>query len=94
MPHGTGSAIAYTVVLLVCGMADNVLKPLMLSRGADAPMRVILLGALGGMANTGILGRFVGATLLALGCQIFMSWVAISAGTESAAEESDPTPGA
>ena len=69
-------AITHTVVLLVAGMADNVLKPLMLGRGVDAPMPVILLGALGGMAAAGILGMFVGATLLALGYQIFMSWVA------------------
>ena len=48
----------------------------MLGRGVDAPMPVILLGALGGMAAAGILGMFVGATLLALGYQIFMSWVA------------------
>ena len=57
-------------------MTDNILKPLMLGRGVDAPMPVILLGALGGMAAAGILGMFVGATLLALGYQIFMGWVA------------------
>ena len=74
--YGTGAAVAYTIVLLLSGMADNVLKPLMLGRGVDAPMPVILLGALGGMATGGILGMFVGATLLALGYQIFMSWVA------------------
>ena len=34
------------------------------------------LGALGGMASAGILGMFVGATLLALGYQIFTTWVA------------------
>ncbi|MGB8145119.1 MAG: hypothetical protein WCF05_08115, partial [Chromatiaceae bacterium] len=50
--------------------------PLMLGRGVDAPMPVILLGALGGMATNGILGMFIGATLLALGYQIFMGWVA------------------
>jgi predicted PurR-regulated permease PerM len=54
---------------------DSVLKPLMLGRGVDAPMPVILLGALGGIATAGILGLFVGAVLLALGYQIFMSWV-------------------
>jgi predicted PurR-regulated permease PerM len=74
--YGTGAAILYTVLLVVSGMADNVLKPLMLGRGVDAPMPVILLGALGGMAAAGILGMFVGATLLALGYQIFMGWVA------------------
>jgi predicted PurR-regulated permease PerM len=74
--YGNGAAIAYTILLLVSGMADNILKPLMLGRGVDAPMPVILLGALGGMATGGILGMFVGATILALGYQIFMGWVA------------------
>jgi predicted PurR-regulated permease PerM len=74
--YGTGAAITYTILLLLAGMADNVLKPLMLGRGVDAPMPVVLLGALGGMAAAGILGMFVGATLLALGYQIFMGWVA------------------
>jgi len=73
--YGNVAAIAYTILLFVSGLADNVLKPLMLGRGVDAPMPVILLGALGGMADSGILGMFVGATLLALGYQIFMGWV-------------------
>lgn len=73
--YSTTAAISYSVLLFVSGMADNVLKPLMLGRGVDAPMPVILLGALGGMATTGILGMFIGATLLALGYQIFMGWV-------------------
>ena len=73
--YSTGAAVAYTVLLFLAGMADNVLKPLMLGRGVDAPMPVILIGALGGMATAGILGMFVGATLLALGYQIFMGWV-------------------
>jgi predicted PurR-regulated permease PerM len=74
--YGTAAAAAHTVTLLFAGMADNVLKPLMLGRGVDAPMPVILLGALGGMATAGIVGMFVGATLLALGYQLFMDWVA------------------
>ncbi len=67
---GTGEALIYTVFLLVCGMADIVLKPLMLGRGVDVPMPVILVGALGGMAADGIIGMFVGATVLALAWQL------------------------
>jgi predicted PurR-regulated permease PerM len=74
--YDTGPAVIYTVLLFVGGLADNVLKPLMLGRGVDAPMPVILIGALGGMATGGILGMFIGATVLALGYQIFMRWVA------------------
>ncbi len=74
--YDTGAAVVFTVLLLIAGVIDNVLKPLLLGRGVDAPMPVILLGALGGLAGAGILGMFVGATLLALGYQIFMAWVA------------------
>lgn len=81
------AAGGYTALLLICGMADNVLKPLMLARGVEAPMPVILLGALGGMATTGIVGMFVGATLLALGYQIFMGWVASNPDVPREAEE-------
>ena len=83
------AAIAYTVVLFLSGMTDNVLKPLMLGRGVDAPMPVILLGALGGMATAGILGMFVGATLLALGYQLFMGWVVANPNVEQAQAESN-----
>jgi predicted PurR-regulated permease PerM len=69
--HGNVESILYTALLL----ADNVLKPLMLGRGVDVPMPVILVGALGGMAAAGILGMFVGATLLALAYQMFKGWV-------------------
>jgi predicted PurR-regulated permease PerM len=74
--YSTGAAVAHTIILLVTGMADNVLKPLMLGRGVDVPMPVILFGALGGMASGGILGMFVGATALALGYELFKNWVA------------------
>ena len=88
--YSQGGAIAYTIVLLLSGLADNVLKPLMLGRGVDVPMPVILLGALGGMATGGILGMFVGATLLALGYQIFMSWVATNRDSNAAVPKTDP----
>lgn len=68
--------VVWTVYLLVAGMADNVLKPLLLGRGVEAPMPIILLGALGGMVSAGLIGLFVGAVVLALGYVIFMAWVA------------------
>ena len=83
--YGTTAAVIYTVLLFISGMLDNVLKPLLLGRGVDAPMPVILLGALGGLASAGILGMFVGATLLALGYQIFMWWVATNPDIPAAA---------
>jgi predicted PurR-regulated permease PerM len=83
--HSTTLTITYTILLLIGGILDNFLKPLLLGRGVDAPMPVILLGALGGLATTGILGMFVGAVFLALGYQAFMWWVANSADNVAAA---------
>ena len=82
--YSTGAAILHTIILLLTGMADNVLKPMMLGRGVDVPMPVILFGALGGMASGGILGMFVGATALALGYEIFVHWVATQPNSDPA----------
>ena len=86
--YGTIEAVIYQVLLAVAGMADNVLKPLMLARGVEAPMPVILLGALGGLAAEGILGMFVGATLLALGYQILVGLVASNPDMKGSEQES------
>ncbi len=80
--------VFFSIYLLIAGMADNVLKPLMLGRGVDAPMPVILIGALGGMVSGGLVGLFVGAVLLALAYVIFMDWVA--EGEETEAPETAP----
>jgi predicted PurR-regulated permease PerM len=71
----TTSNVIWTVYLVVAGLADNVLKPVLLGRGVDAPMPIVLIGALGGMVSAGIVGLFIGAVLLAVGYQIFMDWV-------------------
>lgn len=68
-------AIMFAIYTIVAGSVDNILKPFMLGRGVDAPMPVILLGALGGMATGGIIGLFLGSVMLALGYQLFMAWV-------------------
>jgi predicted PurR-regulated permease PerM len=71
----TVANIFFTIYLLLAGAADNVLKPLLLGRGVDVPMPIILLGALGGMVSAGIIGLFLGAVILAVGYQVFMEWV-------------------
>ncbi|MGD8416853.1 MAG: AI-2E family transporter [Pseudomonadales bacterium] len=72
---GTVNQIIWTVYLLLAGAADNVLKPMLLGRGVDVPMPVVLIGALGGMVSAGIVGLFIGAVILAVGYQLFMDWV-------------------
>lgn len=88
---GDGSAVSntiFSVYFVVAGMADNVLKPMLLGRGVDAPMPVILIGALGGMVTSGIIGLFLGAVLLAVGYKLFMNWV--DEGSAGSSTEEDP----
>ncbi len=75
----TTSNVVFSLYLIIAGMADNVLKPLLLGRGVDAPMPVILIGALGGMVTGGIIGLFAGAVVLAVSYQLFMEWIAVTA---------------
>ncbi|MEM8844021.1 MAG: AI-2E family transporter [Pseudomonadota bacterium] len=79
----TTSNIIYSIYLVLAGTSDAILKPLLLGRGVDAPMPIILIGAIGGMITSGIIGLFVGAVFLAVGYQIFMSWVHMN-------DQSDP----
>lgn len=65
----------FTIWLIAGGFSDQILKPMLLGRGVDAPMIIILIGALGGMMAGGLLGLFVGGVSLALGYKIFMEWV-------------------
>jgi predicted PurR-regulated permease PerM len=71
----TAVNVVFTIFFLIAALTDNVLKPMLLGRGVDAPMPVILIGALGGMITAGFIGLFIGAVLLAVGYQVFMGWV-------------------
>lgn len=72
----TAMNVVFTIYFMVAALSDNVLKPMLLGRGVDAPMPIILIGALGGMVSAGFIGLFIGAVVLAVGYKIFMSWVA------------------
>lgn len=67
--------IVLTVYFVIAMLADNVLKPMLLGKGVPVPMPVVLIGALGGMMTAGLIGLFLGATLLAVAYRIFMEWV-------------------
>ena len=71
----TGGAVVFTIWSLIAGASDNFLKPLLLGRGVDIPMLVILIGAIGGMIAGGIIGMFVGAVILALAYQLFVDFM-------------------
>lgn len=71
----TTAAVIFLVWSIFAGSCDTFLKPLLLGRGVEVPMLVILLGAIGGMMFAGIIGLFVGSVVLALGYQLFVEWI-------------------
>ncbi|TKB47077.1 AI-2E family transporter [Thalassotalea mangrovi] len=75
---GTTAASIFLVWALIVSFSDAILKPMLLGRGIDIPMLVILLGAIGGLLLSGIIGLFVGAVVLALGYKLTMYWLAHS----------------
>jgi predicted PurR-regulated permease PerM len=72
---GTVTAVLFLIWSVAVSMSDAVLKPLLLGRGLDIPMLVILVGAIGGMMTAGIVGLFVGSVILALGYTLFVAWL-------------------
>lgn len=72
----TVPAAIFLVFAILVSASDAVLKPMLLGRGVDTPMLVILIGAIGGAIATGIIGLFTGAVILALGYELFMAWMA------------------
>jgi predicted PurR-regulated permease PerM len=71
----TDVAIVFLIWNLVIGLMDNVLKPLLLGRGVDAPMLLVFLGAIGGLLHSGILGLFIGPVVLVLGYKLLLEWL-------------------
>ena len=91
--------IVFSIYVFIAGLADNVLKPLLLGRGVAVPMPVILIGAIGGMIVDGLIGLFIGPILLGVAYQLFWRWVDLHAGEPTAApspppEAAGPGPGA
>ena len=71
----TVPAVLFLIWAILVSASDTFLKPLLLGRGVDVPMLVVLLGAIGGMMMMGIIGLFLGAVILAIGYQLFIAWL-------------------
>ena len=68
-------ATIFLVWNIIVGSSDNVLKPLLMGAGTTVPTLVIFLGAIGGFISSGLVGLFVGAGVVVLGYELFLSWL-------------------
>jgi predicted PurR-regulated permease PerM len=74
MVKEVGAAVLITIYLVLVGLSDNALKPVLMGRGLSTPVIVIFVGALGGTLAHGIVGLFVGPIILAVSWELLMAW--------------------
>ena len=70
-PGGT-VLVVFTVIATIM---DSVLRPVLIRRGADLPLLLILAGVIGGLIAMGLLGIFVGPTVLAIAYTLLNAWM-------------------
>jgi predicted PurR-regulated permease PerM len=79
----SGDALWKGVFLLVWGLlvvsgADNVLRPYLIGGATQAPFLLVFFGVLGGLASFGLLGLFVGPTVLAVLLAVWRDWAVVA----------------
>lgn len=69
------TALLFTLWMIPANFIDNILKPILMSKGLPVPLVVILLGVIGGTLAYGIVGLFVGPVILIIGYELIKAWV-------------------
>ena len=76
--YSSGAAGRGTLLLVISVVAltlDNVLRPILIKKGADLPLLLILSGVIGGVIAFGVIGLFIGPVLLAVTWTLLQAWV-------------------
>ena len=71
----TGAATALLVWTLLVGSLDNVLRPILMTKGGDLPLLLMLAGVIGGLLTFGLIGIFVGPVVLAVSYTLLGAWI-------------------
>ena len=71
----TVPALLFTVYMIPVNLIDNVLRPLLMGRGLDTPIVVILIGLIGGTLSLGLTGLFLGPIVLAVIWELVVAWI-------------------
>jgi predicted PurR-regulated permease PerM len=61
-----GRGTFFLVWTLVVLLMDNVLRPWLITRGANLPILLIFAGVIGGLLTFGVIGLFIGPVILAV----------------------------
>jgi predicted PurR-regulated permease PerM len=70
-----GWGTALLIWTIVVGTVDNVVRPILIMKGADLPLLLIFTGVVGGLLAFGLVGIFVGPMVLAVAYTLLQAWV-------------------
>jgi predicted PurR-regulated permease PerM len=87
MALATKSALLFTLYMFPVNVIDNILKPLVMTRGITTPLIVILFGVIGGTLSYGVTGLFLGPIVLAVTWELISTWL-----EADESKPSDPQP--
>ena len=71
----TSTAVLFTAYIVPVNLIDNVLRPIIFTRGLKTPMLVIIVGVIGGTLSNGIIGLFVGPIVLAVIWDLLVAFI-------------------
>ena len=71
----TGWGTFLLVWTVIVTSLDNFLRPILIRKGADLPLLLILAGVIGGLLAFGLVGIFVGPVVLAVAYTLLQAWV-------------------
>ncbi len=63
------------MVTVVVSLLDNVLRPVLIRQGAHLPLLLVFTGVIGGLIAFGLIGIFVGPTVLAVAYTLLGAWI-------------------
>jgi len=76
--YSTGNFVWATALLVwsvPVGLLDNFLRPVLISRGVDLPLLLIIAGVIGGLIGFGVIGLFIGPVILAVTYRSLQAWI-------------------
>lgn len=62
--------------LVVVGGVDNIIRPMLITHGMKMPLTLVFLGVIGGLLAYGLIGVFLGPTLVAIAYTLLLAWLA------------------
>jgi predicted PurR-regulated permease PerM len=87
-----GSGSVLLVFAVVTLPLDNLLRPILIRKGANMPLILVFIGVIGGLVAMGIIGLFIGPVILAVVQTLLKKWIREGPAAASAPTAALPSP--